>query len=64
MSGLLFVIGLFYLVYYLLKDAFIRPLPKDFDIDKAYRDSVRNNLSTKEFNRRAYSGCYKKDEDK
>ena len=61
MSGLLFIIGLCYLMYYLLKDAFIRPLPKDFDIDKAYRDRIRNNLSNKESDRRAYSGCYKKD---
>lgn len=59
MTGLIIVAGIIYVVYALAKDASIKPYPKDMDYRQMTIDRA-HGLSTKEIDRRAYSGYYNK----
>ena len=57
--GIIFVLfGICFIIYQLVKDASIKPVSKDFDPIAAMIDQSKNNLSTREFNRRVDAGYY------
>lgn len=61
MGGLIIVVGLGWLVYHLLKDACIKPVPPGTDYTQAIIDSSRG-VSGKELDRRMTNGYYVKKE--
>ena len=64
MGGLLFLIGIVWLIIQLVKDASIKPCPPGTDIRAAVVDKYANNLSAKESARRLDSGYYVKKDNK
>lgn len=61
MDIILILIGFGYIIGKIIQEACIKPVPDDFDVDKAFHDRVANHLSQREYDRRVYSGYYKKD---
>ena len=63
MGGLLTVIGLGWLLYQIIKDETIKPVPPNTDYRQAIIDRYKYNLSAKEMDKRLTNGYYvKKDE--
>lgn len=57
--GIIFMLfGICYIIYQIIKDVSIKPVSKDFDWKAAMIDQSKNNLSTREFNRRVDAGYY------
>lgn len=63
MGWLVIVLGLGWLAYQLIKDAFTKPVPPGTDYTQAIIDSSRG-VSGKEINRRMTNGYYVKKDDK
>ena len=61
MGILVVILGLGWLVYQLIKDASIKPVPPNTDYRKAVSDMHSNNLSGKESDRRIKREIYIRD---
>lgn len=60
MDGLLIVIGMGWLLYQIIKDETIKPVPPNTDYRQATIDRYKYNLSGKEIDKRLTNGCYVK----
>lgn len=57
--GVIFVLfGICYIIFMIIKEETVKPVSKDFDPIAAMIDQSKNNLSTREFNRRVDAGYY------
>lgn len=57
--GIIFVLfGICYIIFQIIKEETVKPVSKDFDVRAAIIDQSKNNLSSREYNRRIDAGYY------